>query len=57
MEDILAWTEAETLQKIYNLPEFSSVPEFLMMFALSSGQLLKVRGWGPYYHYIQALNT
>lgn len=41
MEEILARTEHETLQKIYNLPQFTSTLEFLTMVALSSGRLLK----------------
>ncbi|KAL4076583.1 P-loop containing nucleoside triphosphate hydrolase protein [Scleroderma yunnanense] len=41
VEEILARTEHEMLRKIYNLPEFSSALEFLTMFALSSGRLLK----------------
>ena len=43
VEEILARTEHETLQKLYNLPQFSSTLEFLTMLALSSGRLLKVR--------------
>jgi hypothetical protein len=43
VEEILFRTEHETLQKIYNLPHFGSTLEFLTMFALSSGRLLKVR--------------
>ena len=35
-------TPPATLQKIYNLPEFSSTLEFLTMLALSGGRLLKV---------------
>ncbi|KAG6336431.1 hypothetical protein ID866_2674, partial [Astraeus odoratus] len=41
VEEILSRTESGTLQRIYNLPEFSSTLEFLTMFALSSGRLLK----------------
>ncbi|KIJ67353.1 hypothetical protein HYDPIDRAFT_173921 [Hydnomerulius pinastri MD-312] len=41
VEEILARTERATLQKIYNLPEFSNTLEFLTMFALSNGRLLK----------------
>ncbi|OAX39703.1 P-loop containing nucleoside triphosphate hydrolase protein [Rhizopogon vinicolor AM-OR11-026] len=41
VEEILARTERETLQRLYNLPEFSSTLEFLTMLALSSGRLLK----------------
>lgn len=42
VEEILARTEPETLQKLYNLPQFSSTLEFLTMLALNSGRLLKV---------------
>lgn len=42
VEEILARTEHETLQKLYNLPQFSSTLEFLTMLALNSGRLLKV---------------
>ncbi|KAF9220629.1 P-loop containing nucleoside triphosphate hydrolase protein [Gyrodon lividus] len=41
VEEILGRTERATLQKIYNLPEFSNTLEFLTMLALSSGRLLK----------------
>ncbi|KAJ8074976.1 nuclear GTP-binding protein nug1 [Marasmius tenuissimus] len=41
VEEILARTSKETIQKIYNLPEFSSTLEFLTMLALTSGRLLK----------------
>ncbi|KAJ2932150.1 hypothetical protein H1R20_g4942, partial [Candolleomyces eurysporus] len=41
VEEILVRTPRETLQKIYNLPEFGSTLEFLTMLALSSGRLLK----------------
>lgn len=42
VEEIIARTPRETLQKIYNLPEFSNTLEFLTMMALSNGRLLKV---------------
>jgi nuclear GTP-binding protein len=42
VEEILARTEHETLQRLYNLPQFSSTLEFLTMLALNSGRLLKV---------------
>jgi nuclear GTP-binding protein len=42
VEEILARTEHEMLQKIYNLPQFTSTLEFLTMLALSKGRLLKV---------------
>lgn len=42
VEEILARTQQEEVQKIYNLPQFTSTLEFLTMFALSSGRLLKV---------------
>lgn len=42
VEEILARTAHEEVQKIYNLPEFTSTLEFLTMLALSSGRLLKV---------------
>uniref|UniRef100_A0A8H7XRC6 CP-type G domain-containing protein n=1 Tax=Psilocybe cubensis TaxID=181762 RepID=A0A8H7XRC6_PSICU len=41
VEEILSRTPPETLQKIYNLPEFTSTLEFLTMLALSNGRLLK----------------
>ncbi|KAL0573952.1 nuclear GTP-binding protein nug1 [Marasmius crinis-equi] len=41
VEEILSRTAKETIQKIYNLPEFSSTLEFLTMLALTSGRLLK----------------
>ncbi|KAG1748118.1 P-loop containing nucleoside triphosphate hydrolase protein [Suillus lakei] len=41
VEEILARTEHETLQKLYTLPQFSSTLEFLTMLALTSGRLLK----------------
>ncbi|EIW77743.1 P-loop containing nucleoside triphosphate hydrolase protein [Coniophora puteana RWD-64-598 SS2] len=41
VEEILARTAEETVQKIYNVPQFSSTIEFLTMLALSSGRLLK----------------
>ncbi|KAF8197009.1 P-loop containing nucleoside triphosphate hydrolase protein [Pholiota molesta] len=41
VEEIIGRTPRENLQKIYNLPEFSSTLEFLTMMALSNGRLLK----------------
>ncbi|KJA18946.1 hypothetical protein HYPSUDRAFT_56903 [Hypholoma sublateritium FD-334 SS-4] len=41
VEEIIGRTAPETLQKIYNLPEFTSTLEFLTMVALSNGRLLK----------------
>ncbi|KAF8151643.1 hypothetical protein B0H34DRAFT_728416 [Crassisporium funariophilum] len=41
VEEIMARTASETLQKIYNIPEFTSTLEFLTMLALSGGRLLK----------------
>jgi len=41
VEEILARTERATIQKIYNLPDFSNALEFITMLALSSGRLLK----------------
>ncbi|KAH7922290.1 P-loop containing nucleoside triphosphate hydrolase protein [Leucogyrophana mollusca] len=41
VEEILSRTEQQTMQKIYNLPQFQSTLEFLTMLALSSGRLLK----------------
>ncbi|EGO22974.1 hypothetical protein SERLADRAFT_471561 [Serpula lacrymans var. lacrymans S7.9] len=41
VEDILARTNPDTIQKIYGLPQFTSTLEFLTMLALSSGRLLK----------------
>lgn len=42
VDEILARTEKEKIQRIYNLPEFGSGLEFLTMLALSTGKLLKV---------------
>jgi hypothetical protein len=42
VEEILARTNPEILQKIYNLPPFASPLEFLTTLALTSGRLLKV---------------
>ncbi|GLB42893.1 putative 50S ribosome-binding GTPase [Lyophyllum shimeji] len=41
VEEILGRTAPATLQKIYNLPEWSSTLEFLTMLAMTSGRLLK----------------
>jgi nuclear GTP-binding protein len=41
VEEILARTQTEILMKIFDLPTFSSTLEFLTMFALSTGCLLK----------------
>ncbi|KAG2002465.1 GTP-binding protein [Coprinopsis cinerea AmutBmut pab1-1] len=41
VEEILLRTPRETIQKIYNLPEFGTPLEFLTMLALSSGRLHK----------------
>ncbi|KAL1743203.1 P-loop containing nucleoside triphosphate hydrolase protein [Schizophyllum fasciatum] len=41
VEEVVTRTDAETLQRIYNLPAFSSTLEFLTMVALSAGKLLK----------------
>ncbi|KAK2464983.1 hypothetical protein APHAL10511_003059 [Amanita phalloides] len=41
VEEILLRTPWDTLQKLYNLPEYSSTLEFLTMLALASGKLLK----------------
>ncbi|EPQ53133.1 P-loop containing nucleoside triphosphate hydrolase protein, partial [Gloeophyllum trabeum ATCC 11539] len=41
VEEIVARTEKETLQKIYNLPPFGSTLEFLTMLAMTTGRLLK----------------
>ncbi|KAH9054871.1 P-loop containing nucleoside triphosphate hydrolase protein [Lactarius vividus] len=41
VEQILARTQAEKLMKIYNLPTFNTALEFLTMFALSTGRLLR----------------
>ena len=43
VEKIIIRTPPATLQNIYNLPEFGSTLEFLMMLALSGGRLLKVK--------------
>ena len=47
VEQILARTRAEKLTKIYNLPAFSTALEFLTMFALSTGRLLRVQSPSP----------
>lgn len=41
VEEILHRTSRETIQKIYNLPDYSNPLEFLTMLALNSGRLLK----------------
>ncbi|KAK0201211.1 P-loop containing nucleoside triphosphate hydrolase protein [Desarmillaria ectypa] len=41
VEEILSRTAKETIQKIYDLPEFSQTLEFLTMLALKSGRLFK----------------
>ncbi|KAF9005046.1 P-loop containing nucleoside triphosphate hydrolase protein [Cyathus striatus] len=41
VEEIVTRTNPATLRKIYNLPEYSSILEFLTMMALSNGRLLK----------------
>ncbi|KAF8519467.1 P-loop containing nucleoside triphosphate hydrolase protein [Hysterangium stoloniferum] len=41
VEEITARTERETLQKIYKLPEWNNMLEFMTMLALSTGRLLK----------------
>ncbi|RDB21805.1 Guanine nucleotide-binding protein-like 3 [Hypsizygus marmoreus] len=41
VEEILYRTPHVTIEKIYNLPPFSSTLEFLTMLAMSSGRLLK----------------
>ncbi|KAF9545042.1 P-loop containing nucleoside triphosphate hydrolase protein [Agrocybe pediades] len=41
VEEILLRTSPATLQKIYNVPEYTSTLEFLTMLALSNGRLLK----------------
>uniref|UniRef100_D8Q6U5 CP-type G domain-containing protein n=2 Tax=Schizophyllum commune (strain H4-8 / FGSC 9210) TaxID=578458 RepID=D8Q6U5_SCHCM len=41
VEEIVARTAPEALQRIYNLPAFGSTLEFLTMVALSAGKLLK----------------
>lgn len=43
VEEIVARTPPETLQKIYKIPEYHSTLEFLTMLALTNGRLLKVR--------------
>jgi nuclear GTP-binding protein len=42
VEEILGRTNPLVIQKIYNLPNFTSTLEFLTMLALNSGRLLKV---------------
>ena len=57
VEEILFRTQHETLQKIYNLPQFGTTLEFLTMLALSSGKLHKVRlSPPPLSHYLPANN-
>ncbi|KZT30255.1 P-loop containing nucleoside triphosphate hydrolase protein [Neolentinus lepideus HHB14362 ss-1] len=41
VEEIVARTDSETLQKIYNLPQYTSTLEFLTMLAMTTGRLLK----------------
>ncbi|PPR03572.1 hypothetical protein CVT24_007611 [Panaeolus cyanescens] len=41
VEEIMTRTPHETLQKIYNIPQFSSTIEFLTMLAMVTGKLLK----------------
>ncbi|KAF8516501.1 P-loop containing nucleoside triphosphate hydrolase protein [Gautieria morchelliformis] len=41
VEEIITRTEKETLQKIYKLPTWDTMLEFLTMLALSTGRLLK----------------
>ncbi|KAF5319401.1 hypothetical protein D9619_008554 [Psilocybe cf. subviscida] len=41
VEEVLARTPKETIQRIYNLPEYSSTLEFLTMLSLSNGRLLR----------------
>ena len=43
VEEILARTKVDKLMKIYNLPSFTTVLEFLTMLALNTGRLLRVR--------------
>ena len=41
VEEIFTRTQTERLMKIYHIPTFSSMPDFLTMFALNTGRLLK----------------
>ncbi|KAG6878597.1 hypothetical protein C0993_003052 [Termitomyces sp. T159_Od127] len=41
VEEILGRTPVSTIQKLYNLPEWTSTLEFLTMLAMTSGRLLK----------------
>lgn len=41
VEEIVSRMSTETLQNIYGLPAFSSILEFLTMYALNNGRLLK----------------
>ncbi|KAL0947929.1 hypothetical protein HGRIS_010560 [Hohenbuehelia grisea] len=41
VEEIVSRTPLETMQKIYNLPEYTSTLEFLTMLSLNTGRLLK----------------
>ncbi|KAF9466816.1 hypothetical protein BDZ94DRAFT_1250845 [Collybia nuda] len=41
VEEILGRTAPSTIQKIYNLPDYSSTLEFLTMLAMNTGRLLK----------------
>jgi hypothetical protein len=50
VEEILARAETKRLMKIYNLPTFSSMLEFLTMPVLNTGRLLKVSYVSIYPH-------
>ena len=48
VEEILLRTPPETIQKLYNLPDYTSTLQFLTMLALTSGKLLKAcRKYAP----------
>ena len=55
VEEILARTRAEKLMKIYNLPAFNTVLEFLTMLALSTGRLLRVPS--PFLFFLQTKHS
>jgi hypothetical protein len=49
VEEILARTDPEIIQKIYSLPPFNSTLEFLTALALTTGRLLKV---SSFFHFL-----
>ena len=51
VEEIVARTKVDKLMKIYNLPSFTTVLEFLTMHALNTGRLLRARPLFPLSHH------